>query len=450
MASFSVGQGKQSSPRRKISGTQKEVDVYVVRIVLIMSVAATVQAVTVDNKMTEQQTQHAILMASVRIVQDGFDDIGIGCDVMALHPNGQMWPGYICQMDGFTDDTVVFTVMFLDTSSFDVSLHNIHHRDDTVSYENFGRTGLHSVHVNTADMPGGMRSGNGGSAAAGGSEAGSSRPASLHANPLREVAMRALVSRLSAADRPVVNTDGPPVVFRSAGSRVTAAPRNAGSSVSAPPRNAVVGNAAQGGVAAFDLGHFLDLQQQARRCQHESNQARLACSAAIRQRDQHRDAHEITVETLMRVTAECNAMQLERDAALDAVDARDTAMQVPRAAHAHKGPPCGGAEGKKRKADNSADSVDFEQRVRTVENDRDMALETRNTAIAARVAAEQTATFATQRAEASDLRATAAEHRVAVIQEELQAAQAELAALRRAGASDDAVCCNVKDKGSRN
>jgi len=439
MASFSVGQGKPSSLGRKINRPRMQVRALVVRMVLMLSVAATVQAVTVDNTMTEQQTQHAILMASVPILQHGCDDIGIGCDVMALHPNGQMWPG---QMDGFTDDTVVFTVMFLDGSSSSVSLHNIHHRDDTVSYENFGRTGLHSVHVNTADMPGGMRSGNGGSAAAGGSEAGSSRPASLHANPLREVAMRALISRLSAADRPVVNTDGPPVVFRSAGSRVTAAPRNAGSSVSAAPRNAVLGNAAQGGVAAFDLGHFLDLQQQARRCQHESNRARLACSAAIRQRDQHRDAHEITVETLMRRTAECNAMRSERDEALDAVDARDTAMQVFQAAH--------GAEGKKRKADNSADSVDFEQRVRTVENERDMALETRNTAIAARVAAEQTATFATQRAEASDLRATAAEHRVAVMQQELQAAQAEIAALRRAGASDDAACCNVKDKGSRN
>jgi len=202
----------------------------------------------------------------------------------------------------------------------------------------------------------------------------------------------------------------------------------------------------------------VDWEQQAREFQRQRNESRLACSVAISERDQHRDAHEITVNTLMRRTAECNTMHRERDAALDAVDARDTAMQEFQSARAHKGLPCGGgalkgpggAEGKKRKVDNSAGSVDIEQRARTFENERDMAFETRDAAIAARVAAEQAATFATQRAETSDLRATAAEHRVAVMQQELQAAQAELAALRRAGASGEAAYCDVQDKGSRN
>jgi len=392
--------------------------------------------------MTELQMQHAAQMALVPIVQDGFDDISIASTVMALHPNGQMWPGDICKTEEFTDGTVIFTVMFLDGTASRVGLHNIHHRDNTVSYENFGRTGLRSIDVNSANISRGMRSGNGGSAAAGGSGAGSSRPASLHENPFHEAVMRSRNGGGPAALGPPVvvhNTGGPPVVFRSAGSRVSAAPHDAGSRVSAVPRNAAQG----GGVAsdpASDLARLLSLQQQARRFQHERNLARLECSAAIRERNEHRDAHEITVETLMRRTAECNAMQSERDAALDANDARGTAVQEDTDR----------AEGKKRKVDNSAD---WERQARTVnslttqhanmQNDRD-------TAIAARVAAEQAATFATQRAETSDLRATAAEHRIAVMQQELQTALAELAALRCAGASDDAACCDHKDEGSRN
>jgi len=66
-------------------------------------------------------------------------------------------------------------------------------------------------------------------------------------------------------------------------------------------------------------------------------------------------------------------MHLERDAALNAVDARDTAMQDSQDAH--------GAEGKKRKVNNSAGSVDLEQQASTFENERDMALETRNQAV---------------------------------------------------------------------
>ena len=442
MASFSVEQGQPSSPGRKISGRRMQVHALVVRMVLMLSVAATVKAVTVDNTMTELQMQHAARMALVAIAQDGFDDIGIASTVMALHPNGQMWPGDIYKTEEFTDGTVFFTVLFLDGTAARVGLQNIHHRDNTVSYENFGRTGLRSIDANSANISRGMRSGNGGSAAAGGSGAGSSRPASLHANPFREIAMRSHNARGAAAGGPPVvvdNTGGPPVVFRSAGSRVSAAPREAGSRVSASPRNAALG----GGVAsdpALDLAGLLDLQQQARRFQHERNLARLACSAAVRERNAHSDAHQITFETLMRRTAECNAMQSERDAALDANDARGTAVQEDTDR----------AEGKKRKVDNSAGSVDWEQEARTFENERNMALETRDIAIAARVAAEQAATFATQRAETSDLRATAAEHRVFMMQQEVQVAQAELAALRRAGASDDAACCNVKDEGSRN
>jgi hypothetical protein len=391
--------------------------------------------------MTELQMQHAARMALVPVEQNGFDDIGIASIVMALHPNGQMWPGDIWKTEEFTDGTVIFTVLFLDGTAARVDLQNIHHRDNAVSYENFGRTGLRSIDVNSANISRGMRSGNGGSAAAGGSGAGSSRPASLHANPFREIAMRSHNARVAAGGPPVVvhNTGGPPVVFRSAGARVSAAPLDAGSSLSAAPRDAAQG----GGVAsdpASDLARLLSLQQQARRFQHERNIARLACSEAIRERNEHRDAHEITVATLMRRTAECNAMQSERDAALDANDARGTAVQEDTDR----------AEGKKRKVDNSAGSVDWEQEARTFENERNMALETRDIAIAARVAAEQAATFATQRAETSDLRATAAEHRVTVMRQELQVAQAELAALRRAGASDDAACCNVKDEGSRN
>ena len=151
-------------------------------------------------------------------------------------------------------------------------------------------------------------------------------------------------------------------------------------------------------------------------------------------------------------------------AAADPVtDERHNPYQIVAALNAIDAQDARGAEGKKHKVDNSAGSVDWEQQARTFENERDIAIETRNqavgeldtalawhhtasntvntlttqhanirndrdTAIAARVAAEQAATFATQRAEASDLRATAAEHRVAVMQQELQTAQAELAA----------------------
>ena len=134
----------------------------------------------------------------------------------------------------------------------------------------------------------------------------------------------------------------------------------------------------------------------------------------------------------MRCTAECNAMHSERDAALDANDARGTAMQEDTDR----------AEGKKRKVDNSVDNTRTTQHA-NMQNDRDAA-------IAARVAADQAATSATQRAVASDLRAAAAEHRVAVMQQELEAAHAELARLRCAGTRDDAACCDGKNKGSRN
>ena len=467
MALISVGQRQPPAPRRKIGTQCKGVSALVVRMVLMLPIAATVHAVTVDNTMTELQMQHAARMASVPIAQGGSDDIGIGSNVMALHRNGQMWPGSISRLEEFTDGTVIYTVAFLDRTASCVGLQNIHHRDNTVSYDNFGSTALCNVNVNSTNMPGPMASSNGGSAAAGGSAppgpfrapppqggpgggAGSSSPASVHAGPFRGTRSRSGGSGAAGGTPTVLcNAGGPAVVFRNAGSRLPGA---------SPTRARPV-----------------DWEQQAREFQRQRNESRLACSVAISERDQHRDAHEITVNTLMRRTAECNTMHRERDAALDAVDARDTAMQEFQAAlpcgggilkgPARKGPPCGGgalkgpggalkgpggAEGKKRKVDNSAGSVDIEQRARTFENERDMAFETRDAAIAARVAAEQAATFATQRAEASDLRATAAEHRVAVMQQELQAAQAELAALRRAGASGEAAYCDVKDKGSRN
>jgi len=134
--------------------------------VLTLSIASTVRAVTVDNIMTELQMEHAVWMASV---PSDFDDIGIGSNVMALHPNGQMWPGSICKTEEFTDGTVIFTVMFLDSTASRVGLQNIHHRDNTVSYDNFGRTALRCVHVNSANVSRAIQSGNGGSAAAGGS-----------------------------------------------------------------------------------------------------------------------------------------------------------------------------------------------------------------------------------------------------------------------------------------
>ena len=247
----------------------------------------------------------------------------------------------------------------------------------------------------------------------------------------------------SAAGGPpveVYNTGGPAVVFRSAGSHVSAVPRDADGSVSAAPRDAAQGGAVASDLACLvnspqqvDLVHLVNAQQQFRR-------ALLACSAAIRQRNEHRDAHEITMETLMRRTAECNAMQSERDAALHANDARGTARQEDTDR----------AEGKKRKVDNSADCERQARIVNTLTTQHANMQNDRNTAIAARDAADQAVTLATQRAQASDLLATAAEHRRFLIKQELQVAEAELSALRRAGASDDEACCIVKDEGPRN
>jgi len=353
--------------------------------------------------MTELQMQHAVVMVSVPIAQD---DLGITSNVMALHPNGQIWPGYISREEIFTDGTVIYTVMFLDRSFSRVSLQNIHHRDNTVSYDNFGRTALRGANMNLESVLGvARRSCDAGSSVAGGSGIDSSGAASR--NP----------PSASSLTGPFRDASRPPAVHRIAGSHV--------SEVSHDP--------AQGGAAASVPDRLLDWKKQADKFQRQRDQARLA-------RDQHKDAHDTTLNTLIARTLECDTMHHERDAALDALDARDAAMQDSQDAH--------GAEGKKRKVDEPGRSVDWEQQACTCANERDHALESRNlamderdTALAwhhndmntistltternnmrnDRDTALAEATLATQRVVASDLRATAAEYRGTLMQHGLR------------------------------
>jgi len=199
--------------------------------VLMLSIAATVQAVTVDNIMTELQMQHAVQMASV---PSGSDDIGVGSNVMALHPNGQIRPGSVSRLEEFTDGTVIYTVTFLDRTASRVGLQNIHHRDNTVSYDNFGSTALCNVNVNSTNMPGGMGSGNGGSAAAGGSGAG----------PFR-------VTRSRSGGSAAAGGSAPPGPFRGAGSSSPAS-LHAGPFLATRSRNG--GSSAAGGTMAALFG----------------------------------------------------------------------------------------------------------------------------------------------------------------------------------------------------
>jgi hypothetical protein len=316
-----------------------------------------------------------------------------------------MWPGRINEVSYY--GTVTLGVTFLDHSYGDVRLQNVHHRDDTVSYDNWGVLAPLRSSMNLVR---------------------SHRPV-----------MRASVGGGSAA--------------AAVGSVSQASSALGGRDLHDPH--------APGTTGVVDTHVLLEgLDAVLERFKRERDVARAALDVAVRERDLGVRQLATTSTDLTRRTGELRGMQLERDAALAALAARGQAVQDSSTE---------GAAGKKRKIDEPGSANDWERQAALFENERDVAIEARNHALderyattawqemqlerdnahAIRDSAVGDATRATQRALASDLRATAAEDRATMMQQELRNAQAELARLRRAAADDHSVCRDGKDAGPR-
>jgi len=405
MASFPLQWGAHSM--RKCTG---KMCAAVVRMMLLLSIVGTVTGVDVDNVMSEVQVQHAVRMASVPLAHE---DVQLGDDVMALHPvSGQMWPGDINSEEVGLDGTVTLGVIFLDHSYGDVRLQNVHHRDDTVSYDNWGVLAP-------------LRS-------------------SMNLDRSHRPVMRAGVGGGSAAAAAAVDSAA------AVGSVSEASSALGGGDLHDPHAPGTTG-VVEPHVLLDALDALLD------RFARERNVARAALDVAVRERDLGVRQLATAATDLTRRTGELRGMQLERDAALAA---RGQAVQDSSTE---------GAAGKKRKIDEPGSANDWERQAALFENERDVAIEARNHALderyattawqemqldrdnahAIRDSAVRDATRATQRALASDLRATAAEDRATMMQQELRNAQAELARLRRATADDHSVCRDGKDAGPR-